>query len=690
MSKQFQKNRQSNTIHKPIKSNTGNTLSEHIAPAPASITAQTAILNQLSLTQRQRAILSINQTQGNQYAQRLITSLQATSSNVMHVPPAIRGQRLQAPGSATSTLVIQRSPLSESLAVLWDRNNKGPFFARLRSLTERERADPDTRRLVDASAQFGDDDRWLAQTILRHGPEPQWPAVALEERHQRATEHRWAPEPGNIEATLGTTVQGRRVSAYYFPGASAERALIIGGMHGSELSAVQVAEQLLDNLRTGRGPRPFFTVIIVPRLFPDNIARAESRPQSIGSASNVGRYTRETPTRSVDPNRQFPQAGRDLNPDNPRDARNRLLEPENMMLLELIQRFQPSRVVNLHAIRTPQSAGIYADPRTNAAGVACGFDADRDLALAMAAEAERRGAHTPGNRRSANPDVNAIYPLDPAAVPPGHRQPRSNQGGISFGTWGTTEVSDAARPGANRPAMTVITVEVAGAHRVMDLPLAQQAAREAEIGGHVTALQDIFLGQPGSGARPVAPLRCPAPAATPQPTSGNIQPKGQRVRVTNNINSMRNDKSVPAEWGIHSADDARQATHLPLLQRQSGATAPGANRADPQRQLAERILGDVQMHGGITVAVYPVASVGAAAEFRRQATQFARDHGALGLTRNAVREGMAIELTDGLPSRLGALHTAIQGLWTDLERHLQLASPEGQAPLRRLLSRLPA
>ncbi|HHY54121.1 MAG TPA: hypothetical protein GYA08_01665 [Chloroflexi bacterium] len=51
---------------------------------------------------------------------------------------------------------------------------------------------------------------------------------------------------------------------------------------------------------------------------------------------------------------------------------------------------------------------------------------------------------------------------------------------------------------------------------------------------------------------------------------------------------------------------------------------------------------------------------------------------------------MAIKLTDGLPSRLGALHTAIQGLWANLERHLQLASPEGQAPLRRLLSRLPA
>lgn len=458
-----------------------------------SVESQASVLRCLDPVQRQRVLLNIHDTQGNHHVQRLMAAWQST------------------PISATQGAIVQRSLLSTELQGLWDPNRKGAFFTRLRNLAEQQRQDADLRGFV--GSQLQGDDRWLAQTILQHGPEPLWPASALEERHTRATQNRWAPERGRIAGTLDTTAGNRRVEAYYFPGVSAERALIIGGMHGSELSAVAVAEELVNTLRSDQAQRPYYTVIIVPRLFPDNVALAEStataQPGSVNSPANIGRYTRRTPTRSVDPNRQFPAAGVGFDPADPRDARNRAIESENVMLLELIQRFQPTRVANLHSIRTPQSAGIYADPRTDAAGIACGFASDRDLALAMAARSEQLGVRVPGNRRSRSADVNAIYPRDPQAAPAGRQQQRSNNEGTSFGTWGTTAVNDVQHPQANRPAMTVITVEVAGAHRPSDLPEAQQTARRAEISGHATVLREIFLGQPGAGGRPAAPPQCP-------------------------------------------------------------------------------------------------------------------------------------------------------------------------------------
>jgi hypothetical protein len=288
------------------------------------------------------------------------------------------------------------------------------------------------------------------------------------------------------------------------------------------MSAVQVAEMLVENLQAGRGVRPYFTVIIVPQLFPGNVAHAESeaatRPGSVNSPQNIGRYSQSNPL-STDPNRQFPAAGSAFEPGSPVDAQGRAIEPENVILLELIQRFQPSRVANLHAIRNQREAGVYADPRTSASGEALGFDFDRDLALAMAGRAESGGARVPGNRRSRRGNVNAIYPRDPAAAAAGEQQVRSSGGqephkkGTSFGTWGTTEISGAANPEANRPAMTVITVEVATAHRVEDMPRAAQAARLAELSAHSASLQEIFLGQPGTEDRPTLP----------QPAEGGAQ-----------------------------------------------------------------------------------------------------------------------------------------------------------------------
>jgi hypothetical protein len=147
-------------------------------------------------------------------------------------------------------------------------------------------------------------------------------------------------------------------------------------------------------------------------------------------------------------------------------------------------------------VRDPDVAGIFADPRTDAAGRALGYDEDERLALAMARHAQGGGANVPANRLGRR-RPNAIYPRDPAAVAAGRRQRRDTRRGVSLGGWGATEVRDAAHPERDRPAMTVITIEVQTARRVGDVAAGEQAARQREIEAHAAALREIFLGLPG-------------------------------------------------------------------------------------------------------------------------------------------------------------------------------------------------
>src|SRR4051812_5644300 len=51
-----------------------------------------------------------------------------------------------------------------------------------------------------------------------------------------------------VTAILAYTKQMRPLDIHYFPGTSNENALVIGGVHGSELSSVSVAKQLIELL----------------------------------------------------------------------------------------------------------------------------------------------------------------------------------------------------------------------------------------------------------------------------------------------------------------------------------------------------------------------------------------------------------------------------------------------------------
>jgi hypothetical protein len=262
------------------------------------------------------------------------------------------------------------------------------------------------------------------------------------------------------KAILGYTSQNRPLEAYYFPGTSDKKALVIGGMHGSELPSIEIAKKLIGFLTNGK-MLPYYNVIIIPSLFADNAAKAAMVAEK--STTNFGRYTT---IESVDPNRQMPALGKAFNTNNPIDMYGRIIEKENQLLLQLIQDYQPERIVNLHAIKDTRRCGIYADPRTDCHGYALGFEKDSNLAVSMATFIEKNGGDVTGNDLQKN--ATALYYNDPEIAGAGSLQKRNFHGsflqgnrgfGVSLGGWATTAVCDGA---GQREASILITVEFPG------------------------------------------------------------------------------------------------------------------------------------------------------------------------------------------------------------------------------------
>lgn len=310
--------------------------------------------------------------------------------------------------------------------------------------------------------------------------------------HSDSTDNRIAREA--TITTIGKSAKQRPINAYYFPGTGKKTALIIAGVHGSELSAVEIARSVIEKLKEGN--QPYYNVVVVPALFPDNIARALAFPAKIGNQENIGRYTHNN---AVDPNRQMPTLGTVLKGN--KDHLGRVIETENQLLLKLINELKPDRIINLHAIRNINSAGFYADPRTDHSGCAFGFGSDSSLAIDMAKFVHRSGGNVEGNKLASL--ANAKYPKDPQIVAEGCFQPRSINGsylpnkrgcGVSLGSWATTAIEDIYYPENNRDAIRLITVEFPGYKRPVDYKdpaLQRQCAFEIDL--YAKAIVNVFL-----------------------------------------------------------------------------------------------------------------------------------------------------------------------------------------------------
>ncbi len=296
--------------------------------------------------------------------------------------------------------------------------------------------------------------------------------------------------------SLGQSKKKRNIEAWYFPGSGNKRALVIGGVHGTELSAIEVATTLINTLK--KAGNNYYSVIIIPCLFPDNAATAENRPREIGSTRNIGRYSFST---SPDPNRQMPTPGEPFDEKVFKDHLGREIEKENRLLLQLISVFRPDRIANIHGTRDMSNAGIFADPRTDSQSHALGFETDSSLAIAMASLIYTRNGWVPGNKLENN--ANALYYKDPLPVAKGLFQERNLCGsslsskrgyGISLGTWASTAILCARDSQMNRAAMRIITMEFPAYKRSYDYKnKEQQNYFRQQVQLHASSIEMIFL-----------------------------------------------------------------------------------------------------------------------------------------------------------------------------------------------------
>ena len=300
------------------------------------------------------------------------------------------------------------------------------------------------------------------------------------------------------KVVLGHTKKGRPILVYYFPGRSPQNAMVIGGMHGSELSSVEVTKTLIAQLSSGA--KPFYNVLVIPDLFPDNSATAESHPHEIGSVKNIGRYTNAV---AADPNRQMPALGSAFNPNTMLDYAGRPIEIENTLLLQMIQEFKPERIASVHAIRNTTLAGIYADPRTDCNGLATGYYADSALAVGMALHIQNNNGSVPGNHLTTSPT--SVYHTDPHIAPAGQVQKRTFHGnnytgkrsyGVSLGSWASTAVcSDEGL--MQRKATILLTIEFPGSKRPNDYAIENERSQcLINIQAYANAIGAVFLEEP--------------------------------------------------------------------------------------------------------------------------------------------------------------------------------------------------
>ena len=359
---------------------------------------------------------------------------------------------------------------------------KKDLFDRLRAASPT--TDEKLKKEVETTFAEGTDDRWLAEKIMKNGPEPLWPKDDIQERQKRAIDNKWAPEPGNIAGTLGSG--SHTVQAFYFRGTTDRRALIIGGVHGSEPGGVEVVNDLLDLLRAPNAPMPFFSIIIVPELFSANVhsSRPLSERRTSGGTTQKLVKGKAKDVDTPDPNRQFPAVGADASFNAVLgcqvDSENRCIEPENIVLMDLINRFQPERVANVHGHSVPKNdaqlkkeggPSITTDPRP-------GHEKEDDaLTLKMAKEADKLGVRVPGNFLGTK-DERTRYPTGTA--------PKMSEG-ITFGNWGSHDTP-------TRPAMNIVLIETFGNATSASIKDAAAAAkRKTELMNTAQVLRDFFL-----------------------------------------------------------------------------------------------------------------------------------------------------------------------------------------------------
>jgi hypothetical protein len=301
----------------------------------------------------------------------------------------------------------------------------------------------------------------------------------------------WAGPSGT-----GSTKQ-RSITVRYFAGRTERRALVIAGVHGSEVQGVEVAEQLIKDLANAQS-QPEMSVVIVPNLFPDDAAYRD----------------REGP--GAHPNRNFPDPSRDLAASGGKDALGKTIRPENVMLMQVIERFAPERIVSIHGTWDASKAGVSYDPRVltaaeEARAVSWGVSPDSDEANAPSGlvEARRAGALHGADAEDKALALNAAGLIDTRTSEGAVKGPRrtglkhpsvagnfkGNSAQPNFAHWeGGMDKGVSLGGYASQRGISIFTVEPPENKKLNEFKGAAQTAREVEIKAYAEAVRTILLG----------------------------------------------------------------------------------------------------------------------------------------------------------------------------------------------------
>jgi len=150
---------------------------------------------------------------------------------------------------------------------------------------------------------------------------------------------------GHETRQLGKSVLGLPIVGHFF-GHTGPKTLIFAAIHGDEPSTAFIANQLVEHL--AKNPEAYFgrRVAVVPVANPDGLARAT-----------------RTNARDVDLNRNFPaknfavqKRGRYFGGEQPAS------EPETQVLIELLDQWQPQRIITIHSISRGRHGNNYDGP----------------------------------------------------------------------------------------------------------------------------------------------------------------------------------------------------------------------------------------------------------------------------------------------------------------------------------------
>lgn len=444
--------------------------------------------------------------------------------------------------------VVQRTPLSEDLATA----AAGRPPRAVLGLVGQARYQSGARDPAELTAMtevlrkvLSPDDCWLAVRVLR-GELGMSGGVTRAEGAPRDV----PPQP---------------VTVSYVEGRSSERALVIAGVHGSERQGIEVAQALLATIRT---QQPHYSVVVVPSLFPQHADTAwgDEGKRQRGTQTNRNFPALDAPVGSYSGGQALDPAGKPLRaaPDDSGTARPILAE--NVMLMELIDRFAPSRIISIHGTHDTSASGVFADPhfmspaKEKAIEWLAGFigslaalvgltgpdvktltdafekadqtrtqnDIDLALATAYAVQSRATGAslaerfdkrRAKDKRTSPSVTGNKLYAgagkenatwredLDPATGRPKRWQERADKKGVSLGLYGPAKGISVftVEPPVNR------TLDYYDKHAEPSGAKVSKADREGEITAYAEAVALVLLG-PDSGAAALAAQR---PSPTP-------------------------------------------------------------------------------------------------------------------------------------------------------------------------------